>query len=380
MGMVCRVESPLPRSLATTIERCYMPYIHSVSCALPPHYYDQETLIQGLLKHWAKRYFNPERIAAFHRHVLVGGRHLALPIEAYEQLDGLQARNDAWLEVSLDLAAQAVSGVLAQAGLPAHDVRLLASSTVTGIAVPSLEARLMNRLPCARDTKRMPLFGLGCVAGVAGINRVADYLQGHPQEAAIFLSVELCSLTLQRDDLSIPNLISSGLFGDGGAAVLLLGDDHPLVREAPLELVTWQSVFFPQTERVMGWDMVDTGFKVVLSPEVPDIVRRELPGAVQGVCQAAGIRHADLSFVAAHPGGPKVLQAMEQALDMAHGTLRLSWESLARYGNMSSVSVLFVLEHMLQDLPKPPALGLMIAMGPAFCAELAVLRCCGARS
>ena len=117
-------------------------------------------------------------------------------------------------------------------------------------------------------------------------------------------------------------------------------------------LWTWQSAFFPQTERVMGWDIVDTGFKVVLSPEVPDIVRRELPGAVQGVCQAAGIRHADLSFVAAHPGGPKVLQAMEQALDM-HGTLHLSWESLARYGNMSSVSVLFVLEHMLQDLPTP---------------------------
>ena len=357
-----------------------MPYIHSVCCALPPHYYDQETLIQGLLKHWAKRYFNPERIAAFHRHVLVGGRHLALPIEAYEQLDGLQARNDAWLEVSLDLAAQAVTAVLTQAGLLAHDIRLLASSTVTGIAVPSLEARLMNRLPFARDTKRVPLFGLGCVAGVAGINRVADYLRGHPQEAAIFLSVELCSLTLQKDDLSIPNLLSSGLFGDGGAAVLLLGDDHPLVGEAPLELVTWQSVFFPHTERVMGWDMVDTGFKVVLSPEVPDIVRRELPGAVQGVCRAAGIRQADLSFVAAHPGGPKVLQAMEQALDMMHGALHLSWESLARYGNMSSVSVLFVLEHILKDLPTPDALGLMIAMGPAFCAELALLRCRGSRS
>jgi alkylresorcinol/alkylpyrone synthase len=356
-----------------------MPYIHSVSCALPPHYYDQESLIQGLLKHWAKRYFNPERIAAFHRHVLVGGRHLALPMEAYEQLDGLQARNDAWLEVSLHLAAQATTGVLAQAGLAARDIRLLASSTVTGIAVPSLEARLMNRLPFAHDTKRLPLFGLGCLAGVAGINRVADYLRGHAQEAAIFLSIELCSLTLQRDDLSIPNLISSGLFGDGGAAVLLLGDDHPLVGEAPLELVTWQSAFFPQTERVMGWDIVDTGFKVVLSSEVPDIVRRELPGAVQRICQAAGLRPADLSFVAAHPGGPRVLQAMEQALHMADGALHLSWESLARHGNMSSVSVLFVLAHLLKDLPKPDALGLMVAMGPAFCAELGLLRCRGSR-
>lgn len=351
-----------------------MPYIHSVCCVLPPHHYDQESLIQGLLKHWSKRYFNPDRIAAFHRNVLVGWRHLALPIEAYENLQGLQARNDAWLAVALDLAEQAATGVLAQARLQAHDISLLASSTVTGIAVPSLEARLMNRLPFAPDTKRVPLFGLGCLAGVAGINRVADYLQGHPQEAAIFLSVELCSLTLQKDDLSIPNLISSGLFGDGGAAVLLLGDDHPWVSEAPLELVAWQSAFFPQTERVMGWDIVDTGFRVVLSPEVPDIVTCELPSAVQGVCQAAGIRQADLSFVVAHPGGPKVLQAMEQALDVANDAFRLSWESLTRYGNMSSVSVLFVLDQTLKHVSKPDTLGLMIAMGPAFCAELSVLR------
>ncbi|MCZ6872776.1 MAG: type III polyketide synthase [bacterium] len=351
-----------------------MPYIHCIGCALPPHYYDQESLIQGLLKHWSTRYFNPDRIAAFHRHVLVGGRHLALPLESYENLQGLQARNDAWLTVSLDLAQQAVSSVLDQAQLQAHDIHLLVSSTVTGIAVPSLEARLMNRLPFAPATKRMPLFGLGCLAGVAGINRAADYLRGHPQEAAIFVSIELCSLTLQSDDLSIPNLISSGLFGDGGAAVLLLGDDHPRVSEAPLELTTWQSTFFPQTERVMGWDIVDSGFKVVLSPEVPDIVRRELPRAVQELCRSGGIRQTDLSFVVAHPGGPKVLQAMAQTLDLADDILQRSWESLARYGNMSSVSVLFVLDETLKHAPQPDALGLMVAMGPAFCAELSLLR------
>lgn len=180
--------------------------------------------------------------------------------------------------------------------------------------------------------------------------------------------------------MSIPNLISSGLFGDGGAAVLLPGDEHPRVNEAPLELVTWQSTFLPQTERVMGWDIVDTGFKVVLSPEVPDIVRRALPNAVQQVCQCAGIGRTDLSFVVAHPGGPKVLQAMEQVLDIALEALDLSWDSLARYGNMSSVSVRFVLERLIKDMPAPDALGLMPAMGPAFCAELSLLRCCDTRS
>lgn len=236
-----------------------MPYIHSVCCALPPHHYDQDALIQRFLTHWSTRMVNPARLAALHRHVLVGGRHLALPLEAYEHLDGLHARNEAWLEVALDLAEQAVSGVLHQAQFPAHDIRLLTSSTVTGIAVPSLEARLMNRLPFARDTKRVPLFGLGYLAGVAGINRVADYLQGHPQDAAIFFSVELCSPTLQKDDLSIPNLIASGLFGDGGAAVLLLGDDHPRVAEAPLELVAWHSAFFPQTDSAFEIPILSSG-------------------------------------------------------------------------------------------------------------------------
>jgi len=352
-----------------------MPYIHSVYCALPDHYYDQETLSQALQKLWSQRYFNPSRLIAFHNHVLVGGRHLALPLEEYEALTGLGARNDAWLRVALDIAERAVAGVLQRAALPAHAISLLASSTVTGIAVPSLEARLMNRLPFGRGTKRLPLFGLGCLAGVAGVNRVADYLLGHPREAALFFTVELCSLTLQKEDLSIPNIIASGLFGDGGAAVLMLGDEHPLRHEAELELVAWQATFFPHTEHVMGWDVVDTGFQVVLSKDVPDIVTQHLPGAVQEVLQDAGLEGAQPTFFVAHPGGPKVLYAMEKALGLTQGELHQSWDSLARQGNMSSASVLFVLAQTLKQLPKDGRLGLMLAMGPAFCAELTLLRC-----
>ena len=352
-----------------------MPYIHSVRCALPNHFYDQETLIQGLLKQWSSRYFNPKRIAAFQRNVLVGGRHLALPLEAYEDLTGLQARNNAWLDVSLDLAEKAVTGLLDTSGIPAQQIRLLSSSTVTGIAVPSLEARLMNRLPFSGDTKRLPIFGLGCLAGVAGINRVADYLRGHPHEAAIFITVELCSLTLQWEDLSVANIISSGLFGDGGAAVLLLGDEHPLAGEAPMELCAWQSAFFPETERIMGWDIVDTGFKVVLSPDVPEIAEREIPAAAQKVCGAAGIEQEDLSFAVAHPGGPKVLEALEKTLPLPPGAFQKTWNSLAEHGNMSSASVLFVLAQTLDDLPQDGDHGLMVSLGPAFCAELGVMRC-----
>ena len=244
---------------------------------------------------------------------------------------------------------------------------------MTGIAVPSLEARLMNRLPFSSQTKRVPLFGLGCLAGCAGVNRLGDYLRGHPTEAGLLLSVELCSLTLQREDLSVANIIASGLFGDGCGVVLMVGDEHPLASTAGLAWSHPRSVFFPDTERIMGWDVVDSGFKVVLSPEVPNLVKAELPDAVAGLLTEAGLGRDGLDFYVAHPGGPKVLGAMQEALDLDPADLQASWDSLATYGNMSSTSVLFVLHELLKDRPPAGQRGLMAAMGPAFCAELNLL-------
>ncbi|WP_372368470.1 type III polyketide synthase [Candidatus Uabimicrobium sp. HlEnr_7] len=353
-----------------------MPYIHSVSCAFPPNYYDQDTLIDALKSKWSEKFFNPERLETFHRNVLVGGRHLALPIEEYDTLEGFGGHNDAWIRVGVDVAERATNNLLEQANISAEDIQLLVSNTVTGVSVPSLEARLMNKIPFSPYTKRLPILGLGCLAGVAGINRVCDYLKGHPKEAAIFISVELCSLTLQRQDLSIPNIISSGLFGDGGAAVLLVGDEHPLAQNSPFEVCSWRSVFFPNTERIMGWDMVDSGFKIVLSSKVPNIVSDEMPQAVADFLESSKAKRDDIVFYVAHPGGPKVLKAMEKALNLKPDDLKSSWDCLAKHGNMSSVSVLFVLQALLDDLPQKNSLGLMTAMGPAFCSELGLIRCC----
>lgn len=351
-----------------------MPHIHTVSCAFPPHYFDQDQLIDRFRDRWKQKYFNFHRIEELHRKVLVAGRHLALPVESYENLTGFGARNDAWIAVALEVAARAVVQVLEKAGLQPRDIQLLTSTSVTGLAVPSLEARLMNQLDFSIETKRMPLFGLGCLAGIAGLNRVNDYLIGHPDEAALFISVELCSLTTQWDDLSIANLISTGLFGDGGAAVLMVGDRHPLAKSAPLEILKTRSVFFPQTEKIMGWDIVDTGFKVVLSGEVPELVTREFPTALSGLLERSGVTQAELEFFVAHPGGPRVLQAMESVLGLSQGELALSWQSLQSHGNMSSVSALHVLEQTLKkDLPSG-SYGLMTAFGPAFCCELGLLR------
>jgi alkylresorcinol/alkylpyrone synthase len=353
-----------------------MPHIVAVQTALPDNFYSQEELIEAFLARWGQRFINPERIARFQRNVLVGGRHLALPMARYHELEGFGAHNDAFIEVAVPLATKAVAGALAAAGLDAAAVALIVSTTVTGIAVPSLEARVMNRLPFASTTRRMPLFGLGCLAGAAGINRAADFLLGHPRAAAVFFSVELCSLTLQKEDLSIANLVASGLFGDGAAAVVMVGDEHPLAQAAPLQVVAARAAFFRDTERVMGWDVVDSGFRVVLAPNVAEVVSEHLPAAVDALCASAALRRDELAFFIGHPGGPKVLRCAAAALGLPDDAFAASWDSLARFGNMSSTSVLFVLADQISAGLPVAADGLLFAFGPAFCAELTLLRSC----
>lgn len=354
-----------------------MPRIVAVETALPKNFYDQEQLIEALVQRWGQRYVNPERIAKFQRNVLVGGRHLALPMERYDELQGFGAHNDAWIEVAVPLAAGAVQTLLEKNGLDAGAVDLLSSTTVTGIAVPSLDARLMNRLPFAPTTRRMPLFGLGCLAGAAGINRVADFLRGQPQAAAVFVSVELCSLTLQKNDLSIANIVASGLFGDGAAALLMVGDEHPLAAKAPLKVVAGRSHFIADSEEVMGWNVVDSGFEIVLAPNVAEVVATEMPKALDALLREQQMQRSDLGFFIGHPGGPKVLRSAATALGLSDEDFALSWDSLARYGNMSSTSVLFVLAEAIQAGFKNADYGLLFAFGPGFCAELVLLRASG---
>jgi alkylresorcinol/alkylpyrone synthase len=346
--------------------------IAAVGTALPPHHYDQEQLLTAFRRHWAERHFNLERLEELHRNVLVGGRHLALPMERYEQLESWGQANDAWIEVAQDVGGAAVLQALERAGLDTDDVDALMVVSVTGIATPSLDARLVNRLGLPARVKRMPVFGLGCVAGAAGVARVADYVRGFPRDVAVLLSVELCSLTLQREDLSIPNLIASGLFGDGAAAVVVCGAERPA--SGP-RVVATRSVFYPDTERVMGWDISERGFRIVLSAEVPDMVRNHLRGDVDRFLADHGLERSAIETWIAHPGGPKVLEAMQEALELPDGALDRTWRSLREVGNLSSTSILLVLDEVLREAPPPPgSWGLMTAMGPGFCSELVLLR------
>ncbi len=334
--------------------------------AFPPHYYDQETLIAAFREHWAERHFNLERLERLHRNVLVGGRHLALPLEAYPNLEGWGASNDAWIRVAQDVGAEAISRALENAGLGPRDVDVLVFTSVTGLATPSIDARLVNRLGLPLRVVRMPLFGLGCVGGAAGLARAADAVLAHPGRVAVLLSVELCSLTLQRRDLSIPNLISSGLFGDGAAAIVVAGADRG--GSGP-QVIATRSVLYPDTERVMGWDISEDGFKVVLSGEVPDVVRRYLRRDVDAFLEDHGLDRSDIAVWLAHPGGPKVLEAMSECLELDATALERAWRTLREVGNLSSTSVLLVLAEALADPPPPGSYGVVMAMGPGFCSE-----------
>jgi len=346
--------------------------VSAVARVLPPHYADQETLIEAFRTHWASQHFNVDRLEQLHRAVQVGGRHLALPIEAYVELRSFRQRNDAWTTAAIELGARAIEDLLAKTGLSAQEIDHLYFVTVTGLATPSIDARLMNRLGMRPDVRRTPIFGLGCVAGAAGLARASDVLSGHPRERALLLSVELCSLTLQREDLSVTNVIASGLFGDGAAAVLLEGASLPSMGP---RVVATRSVFFPDTERIMGWDFVDSGFQVVLSPKVPDLVRSRVRQDVDSFLSAHGLERASIRHWIAHTGGPKVLEAFEEALELLHSALTRSWRSLRETGNLSSASVLFVLGDLLDsDEARPGEYGLVLAMGPGFCAELVLLR------
>jgi len=349
--------------------------IASVGSAFPPHYYDQDELLAALKQVWARRHYNLERLERLHEHVLVGGRHLALPLERYDELSTWGRANDAWIEVAQEVGAAAVRDGLERAGLSAADVDALWSVTVTGVATPSIDARLMNVLGLPPRVKRQPIFGLGCVAGAAGIARAADYVKGHPDEVAVLLSVELCSLTLQREDLSIPNLIASGLFGDGAAAAVVIGNGRAAAAgTAGPRIVATRSVFYPDSERVMGWDVSEEGFRIVLSAGVPDMVREHLRDDVDAFLADHGLARAEIGSWVCHPGGPKVLEAMQETLELAPGALDVTWRSLREVGNLSSTSVLLVLqETMDRHRPAPGTPGMLLAMGPGFCSELVLL-------
>ncbi|MFD6187860.1 type III polyketide synthase [Streptomyces sp. NPDC060275] len=362
------------------------PRIAAVRCALPPHRYAQHELTGPIGDLCLSPGADRALLHRVHASAGVRTRHLALPIEQYAGLGDFGQSNNAWIEAGLALGEEALSGALREAGLAPADVDLLVFASITGVAAPSLDARLAGRMGLRPDVKRLPLFGLGCVAGAAGLARVHDHLRGHPDDTAVLLTVELCSLTLQRGDGSRANLVAGALFGDGAAALVARGGNtdgggsssSSSVTVAPSagpRVVATRSHLYPGTEQLLGWEIGADGFRVVIDAGVPDIVRGHFGRQLRAFLAEHELTVDDIGTWICHPGGPRILSAVSETLGLSEDALDASRRSLAAVGNMSSVSVLHILEGIrARRTPESGTWGLLLAMGPGFCSELVLLR------
>jgi len=345
--------------------------ILSTATAYPPYYFSQQEIVEAIKEYWDESFEKSGLLERLHYRTGVDGRYFSRQLDEYRGLDTWGKANDAWIEVSEELGEKAIDCALKQAGLGRERINAIFFVSVTGVCSPSIDARLVNRMGLSRNIKRNPIFGLGCVAGAAGLARAADYVRSYPDQVAALLSVELCSLTWQREDLSVANLISSGLFGDGAAAVLIGGDKVP--SHGP-RIVASHQVFYPDTHDVMGWRISEKGFNIVLSPDVPTVVRENLGRDVDQFLEQQGLSRSDIGSWIMHTGGPKVLEATADALNLRDGELSVSWEALRKVGNLSSASVLVVLDEVMKHRrPSPGTRSILAAMGPGFCAEILLL-------
>jgi alkylresorcinol/alkylpyrone synthase len=321
-----------------------------------------------------------------HANADVATRHTVLPIGEYVTLTGLSGpgaviANDRYIEEATALGEQALRSALDSSGLTASDLDLLIVTSVTGVAVPSLDARLIPRLGLRPDIKRLPVFGLGCVAGAAGLARLHDYLLAWPTHTAALLAVELCSLTWPRSEVTTADLVASALFGDGAAAVVATGEDIAAPRRAASlphrlpQVIATKSEVYPDSTDTLGWRLAGGGFRIVLTADLADVVERRLNGSVTAFLSEHGLTLDDIGSWICHPGGPKVLDATQRALKLPDSAMAASRRSLSEAGNMSSVSVLHILELTATEEPPPPgSFGLMIGLGPGVSAELLLLR------
>ncbi len=368
------------------------PRVASIGTALP-----ENVLTQRDAKAFASHMFGEafggeiERLIGIFDNSDIRSRHFCMPLEWYAESRSFRQKNDLYVERGLDLASEAIATCLERVGLEHGDIDYILFVSTTGIATPSMDARLIQRLPFKRTIKRLPIWGLGCAGGAASLSRAMEIARAVPTARILVVVLELCGLTFMRNDLSKAALIATSLFADGAAAVVVAGAEAeiPSPRRGPAILASHTSTLDDSLD-VMGWDIGGEGLKVVISRDIPTIVKTFMKGAIDELLEREGLRREDIVHYVAHPGGAKVIQAYEDSLDLPADRLRHTREVLATCGNISACSVMFVLERFIDeldapspgdaqsDLPddraEPPVeYGLLGALGPGFSAELVLL-------
>lgn len=344
------------------------PQIMSVGTAIPPYTLQQEEIKEFVAALFQTKMAHLERLLPVFENGLIKVRHLSRPLAWYQEVHSFAEANKTYEETALALAEEASAKVIRQAGIRADEIGMVIYISSTGIATPTMDAKIIQRLGLSPHTARVPIWGLGCAGGVAGLARASELAQILNGKAVLLIVVELCSLTFQRNDYSKANLVGTSLFGDGAAAALIaVNGGGPTVCGS-------YSTLFPATEDIMGWDVTESGLKVRFSRDIPSIVRKYLPELTGKACDKWDIDINSVQHYVVHPGGVKVLNAYADSLRLSDDKLDHAYQVLASYGNMSSVSVLFVLNSFLASTPPTGQYGLMLALGPGFSAEQVLFR------
>ena len=364
-----------------------MPVIRSVATALPPYALPQEQIRDLAREHFAPAFPEIDRYMSVFRHAQIDTRHFVAPLEWFTTLRSFQECNDLYVEAATAIGAAAARRCLAASDLQPHDIDHLIWVSTTGLAAPSPDAMLINRLGMGLHTRRTPIWGLGCAGGVAGLARAYEYTRAFPEQRVLLLSVELCSVTFQWDDRSKRNLIAASIFADGGAAVLVEGNEARDLRleaskatqasslKPQASILGTQSTLWPDSLDIMGWDIVDTGMQVVFSSRIPGIVQTLMRENVAEFLASFGLGIDDIDHWVLHPGGAKVVSAYEATLGIDPERLGHTRAVLRNYGNMSSATVFFVLDAFLKSgHPTPSEYGVLAVLGPGFSCELALIR------
>jgi alkylresorcinol/alkylpyrone synthase len=344
--------------------------IAGTATAVPPY-----LLTRDIVKHHIKDVFGLEgkRLEAIHTVIdnsQIDQRHSVFPVEYIIEPRPLAQINNEYREKAFELGRQAATDALAKAELVPTDVDLLMTVSCTGVMIPSLDAYLATAMGFRSDVRRLPVTELGCAAGAAGLAHAGEYLRAFPDRTALLVAVELPTLTFQRKDFSQANLISAVLFGDGAAGVVVTGREAVGPR-----IVASECYLFPDSLDAMGFDLRDSGFHIVLSKDVPQLIREKVKEISEGFLSRQGLRREDISAFILHPGGQKLLSFMEAELGLTHEDTAFSWDVLRRFGNLSSASVLFILQEWLSKREMPSgSYGLLMAFGPGFTAEMILLQ------
>lgn len=346
-----------------------MPIIDHVVTENAPFQVSQEETVEVVRDIFGMHFRDIERLLQVFENGMIKNRYLAAPLDWFTKERGLEEKNELYIDQAIQMGSRAVEKCIQETGIQKDEIDALFFISSSGMAAPTIDARIINELSLPLHVKRVPIWGLGCAGGAAGIGRAHDYLLAYPDAKVLVLCLELCSLTFQRDDFSKSNLIGTSLFADGAACVLMSGENNKNQGVRPRTIDT-QSTLMPHSEGVMGWNVKDGGLHVIFSRDIPSIIEKWLQPNVQQFLNRLGKKEEDIDHFVAHPGGKKVLHAYEKAFGFPSEKTQPSQDILVSYGNMSSPTVLYVLKEIMNDSPKIGEEGILTALGPGFSSEI----------